>query len=111
MLLSSDKDHAFFSEWIDSYYARDIQELFGISNRSGFIKLFHLLMRQSGGLADYTGLAKLSSLCYPTVRAHIEAMNIAHAVFLLPPFHGRGKREITARPKCYGFDTGFVTHI
>ncbi len=110
-LLSSHKDPAFFSEWIDSYYARDIQELFGIRNRSGFIKLFHLLMRQSGGLADYTGLAKLSSLSYPTVRAHIEAMSIAHAVFLLPPFHGGGRREIIARPKCYGFDTGFVTHI
>jgi len=61
-LLSFHKDPVFFSEWIDSYYARDIQELFGIRNRSGFIKLFHLLMRQSGGLADYTGLAKLSSL-------------------------------------------------
>jgi uncharacterized protein len=110
-LLSSHKDPAFFSEWIDSYYARDIQELFAIRNRSGFIKLLHLLMRQSGGLADYTSLAKLSGLSYPTVRAHIEAMTIAHAVFLLPPFHGGGRREIIARPKSYGFDTGMVTHV
>ncbi len=47
----------------------------------------------------------------PTVKAHIEAMSIAHAVFLLPPFHGGGRREITHRPKCFGFDTGFITFI
>jgi len=38
-------------------------------------------------------------------------MCIAHAVFLLPPFHGGGRREITRRPKCYGFDTGCVSFV
>jgi predicted AAA+ superfamily ATPase len=110
-LLSQDKDVSFFSEWIDSFYARDIQELFGIRNRVGFIKLLHLLLRQSGGLIDYTNLAKLSELSRPSVKAHIEAMSIAYAVYMLPPFHGGGRREITRRPKCYGFDTGFITFV
>lgn len=108
-LLSQKKEAAFFSEWMDSFYARDIQELFGIRNRTGFMKLLHLLMRQSGGSIDYTNLAQLSELSRPTVKAHVEAMCAAHAVFLLPPFHGGGRREITQRPKCYAFDTGFVT--
>lgn len=108
-LLSQKKESAFFSEWMDSFYARDIQELFGIRNRTGFMKLLHLLMRQSGGFIDYTNLAQLSELSRPTVKAHVEAMCAAHAVFLLPPFHGGGRREITQRPKCYAFDTGFVT--
>jgi predicted AAA+ superfamily ATPase len=110
-LLSEAKDAAFFSEWMDSFYARDIQELFGIRNRTGFMKLLHLLLRQSGSLMDYTHLAQLSDLSRPTVKAHVEAMSIAHAVFLLPPFHGGGRREITQRPKCYSFDTGFVTFV
>ena len=38
-------------------------------------------------------------------------MSVAHAVFLLPPFQGGGRREITRRPKCYSFDTGFVTFV
>ncbi len=54
-------------------------------------------------------MANLSELSRPTVKAHIEAMQIAHAVHLLRPFHGGGKREIVSRPKCYAFDTGFVT--
>ncbi|RMD98938.1 MAG: ATP-binding protein [Calditrichaeota bacterium] len=107
-LLATEKDPAFFSEWIDSFYARDIQELFGIRNRIGFMKLLELLMRQSGGMLDYTNLAKLSDLSRLTVKAHLEAMTIAHAMYLLPPFHGGSRREITHRAKCYAFDTGFV---
>ena len=38
-LLASRKDLAFFSEWIDSFYARDILELFGVRNRQGFLSL------------------------------------------------------------------------
>jgi predicted AAA+ superfamily ATPase len=110
-LLTETKNEAFFSEWMDSFYARDIQELFAIRNRAGFMKLLHLLLRQSGGLLDYTHLARLSDLSRHTVKAHVEAMRIAHAVFLLPPFHRGGRREITQRPKCYSFDTGFVTFV
>jgi predicted AAA+ superfamily ATPase len=110
-LLAVEKDPSFFSEWTDSFYARDIQELFSIRNRTGFLNLFRLLLRQSGGLVDYSSLSKLCDLTRPTVKAHIEAMSIAHAVFLLPPFHGGGRREITQRPKVYAFDTGFVTFM
>src|SRR4030043_1489515 len=73
-LLSETKESAFFSEWMDSFYARDIQELFGIRNRTGFMKLLHLLLRQSGSLMDYTNLAQLSDLSRHTVtvKAHME---------------------------------------
>ena len=108
-LLAADKDPAFFSEWIDSFYARDILELFGIRNRHGFLALFRLLLLHSGGQVDYTRLASWSEMSRPTVKSHIEAMRIAHAVHLLRPFHGGGKQEIVSRPKCYAFDTGFVT--
>lgn len=108
-LLANHKDPAFFNEWIDSFYARDILELFGIRNRQGFLSLFRLLLRQSGGQLDYSQMANLSELSRPTVKSHIEAMQVAHAVYLLRPFHGGGKREIVSRHKCYAFDTGFVT--
>lgn len=109
-LLGTEPDLAFFSEWLDSYYARDIQELFQIRSRVGFLKLLHLLLAQSGGLLDYTKLAKETELSRPTVKSHLDAMQLAHAVFLLPPISGSGRREIVHRPKCYGFDTGFVCH-
>lgn len=75
------------------------------------MKLLQLLMRQSGCLLDYTNLSQLSGLSRPTVKSHVDALSIAHAVFLLPPFHGGGRREIVRRPKCYAFDTGFITFV
>ena len=108
-LLAESKDPVFFDEWIDSFYARDIQELFGVRNRHGFLALFHILLQQSGGQLDHSRLASLTELSRPTVKAHIEALRISHAIYLLRPFHGGGKQEIVSRPKCYAFDTGFVT--
>lgn len=109
-LLSENIDPAFYREWIDSFYARDIQELFGVRNRQGFLSLLRLLLRRSGGQVDYARLASDSGLSQPTVKTHMESMRIACAIHFVPPFHGGGKREIVARPKCYAFDTGFVCH-
>lgn len=108
-LLAPCKDPGFFAEWIDSFYARDVLELFAIRNRDGFLALLRVLLRSSGGQVDYTRLASASELSRPTVKAHLEALQIAHAVHLLRPFHGGGRGEIVSRPKCYAFDTGFVT--
>jgi hypothetical protein len=109
-LLAATKNPAFFAEWLESLYARDIQELFGLRNRSGFLKLLQLLLRQSGGRVDYSHLATLSGMSRPTVMAHVEAMTIAHVLYLLRPYHGGGRQEITRQPKAYLFDTGFVTY-
>lgn len=108
-LLSSKKDPEFYLEWINSFYARDIQELFNIRNRTGFLSLLKLILQQSGGIVDYSQFSKSCGLSRPTVMAHLEALQVAHAVFILQPFFGGGKREIIKRPKCYSFDTGFVT--
>ena len=59
-LLAATKDPAFFAEWVDSFYARDILELFGVRNREGFLTLFRLLLRRSGGQPDIGTLSSLS---------------------------------------------------
>ena len=111
MLLAEAADPEWYAEWLDSYYARDIQELFGIRERTGFLNLLRLMLRQSGGLADYSALSRECDLSRPTVKAHLEAMTVACALTPVPPFHGGGRREIVRRPKVYGFDTGFVSFV
>jgi hypothetical protein len=108
MLLSRGRDETFYSEWMDSFYARDIQELFGIRERTGFLNLLRLMFRQSGGLADYAALSRECDISRPTVKAHLEAMTASYAVCAVTPFFGGGRREILRRPKVYAFDTGFV---
>ena len=110
-LLDKHIDLSFYSEWMDSFYARDVQELFNVRNRTGFNNLLKFIFLQSGGLLEYTNLAKHSELTRPTVKSYIEILSVAHALFLVRPFYGGGRREITRRPKCYAFDTGFVTFV
>ncbi len=110
-LLDDAPSPVFFEDWTDSFYARDIQELFGVRNRTGFLTLFKLVAMRNGGLLDITDLAKEAGLSRPTVMSHLDAMEIAHAIIRLPPFHGGGTREIVRRPRVFAFDTGLVAHV
>jgi predicted AAA+ superfamily ATPase len=110
--LLSKKDYpTFYSEWTDSFFARDVQEYFNVRNRSAYINLMNLLIRSSGNLIDQTQLSKYTGLTRPTISSYLESLRIAHCIFLLTPYHGGGKRELTQRLKCYAFDTGFVCHV
>ncbi len=109
-LLADAPDPEFYAEWLDSFFARDIQELFRVEKRGAFLKLVEILLRQSGGLAEITTLGRATSLSRPTVMNYLEILQMTHAITVLRPFHGGGRQEILHQPKIYGFDTGFVAH-
>jgi len=109
-LLAPVYDPEFYGEWLDSYFARDVQELFRLEKRAGFLRLLELLFRQSGGMLDVTKLAAQSQVSRPTVANWLEVYLTTHVVHLLRPFSGGGRREILAQPKVFGFDTGLVCH-
>jgi predicted AAA+ superfamily ATPase len=109
-LLGAERNPEFYGEWLDSYFARDVQELFRLEKRAGFLRLLALLLRQSGGLLDITKLAAESQISRPTVTNWLEVYQITHVVHLLRPFSAGGRREIVAQPKVFGFDTGLVCH-
>jgi len=109
-LLADRLDPEFFSEWQDSYFARDVQELFNVEKRAGFLRVLELLLRQSGGMLDVTRLSKESQISRPTIANWLEVYEVTQVVHLLRPFSGGGQREIVAQPKAFGFDTGLVCH-
>jgi uncharacterized protein len=109
-LLAPTPDPGFFSEWLDSFYARDIQELFRVAKRGAFITLAELLLRNSGGILDISKLSNLAGITRPTVMTYLDALQATHVITLLRPYHGGSRGEIVRRPKAYGFDTGFVCH-
>jgi len=109
-LLGEDHDPTFYAEWLDSYFARDIQELFRVEKRAGFLSLLGLLLRQSGGQVDISALAADCALSRPTVMNYLDVLETTHAIRVLRPYHRGGKRELTHQPRIYGFDTGFVCH-
>jgi uncharacterized protein len=109
-LLSAGHNPEFYGEWLDSYFARDVQELFRLEKRIGFLRVLELLLRQSGGMLDVSKLAAASQISRPTVMNWLEVYQITHVIHLLRPFSAGGRREIVAQPKVFGFDTGLICH-
>jgi uncharacterized protein len=108
-LLADAKKPSFYREWMDSFFARDIQRLFAFRDMNRFNALFEYLLRQSGGQLEVTKTAAALGITRPTVESHLQALEITHAITLLRPFHGGGQKELVKQPKVYGFDTGFVS--
>ncbi len=99
-----------FQDWVDSYWAKDIQELFRLERRWSFQRFLELLFMQSGGVFEATRFAAPCEVSRQTISnylAALEATFVAHAV---RPFSSRRSTEIVAAPKVYGFDTGFVSY-
>lgn len=102
-----EKDYA---EWIDAFWARDIQEMFRLERRDAFLKLLEMLMAQSGSLCELTGMAAPCGVSRQTLVNYLKVLEETGAVHVIRPFAKNPKREITAMPKVYGFDTGFVCY-
>jgi predicted AAA+ superfamily ATPase len=109
-LLAGTKRAAIYREWLDSFFARDIQRLFGFRDMNRFNTLFEYILRQSGGQLDVTKTAGAVGITRPTVESHLRALEITHAVTRVRPFHGGGQQELVKQPKIYAFDTGFVSY-
>jgi predicted AAA+ superfamily ATPase len=107
-LLAHTYEPELYAEWLDSYFARDVQELFSVTKRSAFLLLVHALLRQSGGLAEITKLAALTGLSRPTTMSYLDVLEVTQVATVLRPYHTGGARELTHQPKIFGFDTGFV---
>jgi predicted AAA+ superfamily ATPase len=110
-LLAEEKTPALYREWLDSFFARDIQRLFAFRDINRFNALFEYLLRQSGGLLDVSKTASALGISRSTVDSHLQALEITHGITLLRPFHGGGRNEIIRMPRVYGFDTGFVSFV
>ncbi len=108
-LLAAAKKPAFYREWLDSFFARDIQRLFGFRDMNRFNAMFEYVLRQSGGQFEVTKAATALGITRPTVESHLRALEITHAATLVRPFHGGGQNELVKQPKVYAFDTGFVS--
>ena len=108
-LLADIKTPSLYREWMDSFFARDIQRLFAFRDVNRFNALFEYVLRQSGGQLDRARTAAALGISRPTVESHLRALEITHAITLVHPFHGGGQKELVRMPKVYGFDTGFVS--
>ena len=99
-----------FQEWMDAYWAKDIQELFRLERRSSFQKFVELLMARSGGIFEATKFASPCEVSRTTISNYLKVLESTFVVHVVRPFSRHSPTEIVAAPKVYGFDTGFVCY-
>ncbi|MBI1789828.1 MAG: ATP-binding protein [Acidobacteria bacterium] len=108
--LASGTPSGAFQEWMDAFWARDIQELFRVERRTSFQRFTELLLTQSGGIFEAASFAAPCEISRTTVSNYLSVLEATRVAHVIRPFSSRKAAEIVAVPKVYGFDTGFVCH-
>lgn len=99
-----------FQEWIDAYWAKDIQELFRLERRSSLQRFTELLLAQSGGMFEATRFAAPCEVSRQTIANYLAVLEATFVAHVVRPFSTHRSTEIVAAPKVYGLDTGFVCY-
>ncbi len=99
-----------FTEWADDYWAKDVQELFNITNKHYFQRFMELLFANSGKLFEATKYAAPCEVSRTTINKYIYVLQQTYVAHIIKPFTSHAASEIVSAPKVYGFDTGFVCH-
>ena len=110
MFLAGELPERDFQDWIDAYWAKDIQELFRLERHWSFQRFLELLFAQSGGMFEATRFAAPCEVSRQTISNYLGALEATFVAHVVRPFSSRRANEIVAAPKVYGFDTGFVCH-
>lgn len=110
-ILSKDYPEREFQEWMDEYWAKDIQELFRLERRFSFQRFVELLFTQSGGIFEATKFARPCEVSRTTISNYLSVLDLTYVVHVIRPFSSRRASEIVSAPKVYSFDTGFVCHF
>jgi predicted AAA+ superfamily ATPase len=106
-LLPEQLEERDFQEWMDAFWAKDIQELFRLERRDSFQKFTELMLAQSGGIFETTRFARRCEVSRPTIANYLRVLEATFVAYVIRRFSTRRPNEIVAAPKVYGFDTGF----
>ncbi|MBA3751211.1 ATP-binding protein [Candidatus Dependentiae bacterium] len=99
-----------FQEWIDAYWAKDIQELFNVAKRAAFQKFTELLLSNSGGMFEASKFTAPCEVSRQTILNYLHVLEETFVVHIVKPYSMHRPTEIVKAPKVYGFDTGFVNY-
>lgn len=101
----AEEKRAILNDLLNSFIKRDIQES-NISNPDKFYQLMLLLSHQTGSLMNMHELSLTLRIAATTVENYLYVLRKCYHVFLLKPFYGNIRKELTKMPKAYFNDLG-----
>jgi predicted AAA+ superfamily ATPase len=99
-----------YSDWVQSYWAKDIEEFFRVGKKTAFQKFFELLMIKSGGMYEATKYAIPCEVTRLTLTGYLNVLEETFVVHVIRPYATNKQTEMVSAPKVYGMDTGFINY-
>ncbi len=102
----------FYSDYIESYLTKDVDDVLQIKDKRKFLNLMTLLASLTGTELNYSNLAKDVGVDTKTIMSWVSVLEAGNLIHLLEPYNDNSiKRQIVKRPKIFFSDTGLACYL
>jgi predicted AAA+ superfamily ATPase len=102
-------------EWLDMYVRtfleRDIRDLVSFRDLMPFVKLQQYIAHTTGGLVNFSTIAKETAVSMPTVQRYVRYLAISYQSVMLPAWVANPLKKLVRAPKVHFLDTGVLRAV
>lgn len=100
-----------FEGYVDTYIARDVEELINPGNASVIKKFIQICALHSGQVFSMNSIARDVGVSAPTVRSWLSILERSYIIHFLEPDVNNLGKALVKSPKLYFVDTGLLCHL
>lgn len=109
--LSDEEKWKWLKDYEYTYLERDLSDLARLDDLEPFTKFQRLSALRSGGLLNYSELARDASMSVDTARRYMEYLRLSYQVMLLQPYYKNITSSVIKTPKLYWLDIGLLRQL
>ncbi len=94
-----------------SYIQRDVRDVTGITNQTGFYNFITALAARTGQILNYSDLARDTGIDNKTAKSWLSVLQTSGLIYLLHPWYRNISKRIIKTPKIYFLDTGLASQL
>ncbi|MDR0865974.1 MAG: ATP-binding protein [Candidatus Symbiothrix sp.] len=99
------------SMYVKTFLERDIRDLVSFRDLEPFVKLQRYLAHTTGGLVNFSNIAKETGVSVPTVQRYVLYMEISYQTVVLPAWFSNPLKKLVKAPKVHFMDNGVLQAV
>ncbi|MDR3167286.1 MAG: ATP-binding protein [Treponema sp.] len=109
--LSGEERREWLYNYVKTFLERDLRDLGSFRNLEPFIKLQRYLAFTTGGLINYSSMAKETGVTVPTVQRYVRYLEISYQALVLPAWFSNSLKRLVKAPKIHFMDQGVLQGV
>ena len=102
---------AYLNSYIETYFIRDVRELYGVVETQKFSKFVRVCAALSTEQINYKTLAETTGIAQATAKEWLDILVGLGIIYLLKPFANNELKRLAKTPKMYFCDTGLCAYL